>query len=206
MNISIKKHAIFVEVKPAVPYQPSVRVGKRQHFYLCLFNCCDSADAQTFLQPSLPIWCSQRGVSECPMSWPTPSRAWGYSSSCVCTHCSEQVGEQHCQHMACLTAAIQTWPKVPPDPSMLLGLKLWVPCGVSPPEWKKMGSRQLCCAPVVHPEMLSSVPAQGRLWVGSRLDLHSQHTDQGRCPHQGSIPALGLSWDWIWQPHQCLFV
>jgi len=55
MNISIKKHAIFVEVKPAVPYQPSVRVGKRQHFYLCLFNCCDSADAQTFLQPSLPI-------------------------------------------------------------------------------------------------------------------------------------------------------
>lgn len=43
MNISIKKHAIFVEVKPAVPYQPLVRVGKRQHFYLCLFNCCGSA-------------------------------------------------------------------------------------------------------------------------------------------------------------------
>lgn len=49
----------------------------------------------------------------------------------------------------------------------------------------------------------SSGQALGGLMPGPS---QSTHTDQGRCPHQGSIPALGLSWDWIWQPHQCLFV
>lgn len=206
MNISIKKHAIFVEVKPAVPYQPLVRVGKRQHFYLCLFNCCGSAqwcDAQTFLQPSLPLWCSQWGGSECLVPWSAPSRDWGCSSLCVCTQCSEQVGKQHCQHMAWPSAAIQTWPKVQPDPSMLLGLKLW-----RIPTWVKEDgiSAALSCS-CSSSRDAERGPSSGQA-LGGLMPGPTQPTlaDQGRCPHWGSVLALWVNWDGIWKSYQRLFV
>lgn len=103
--------------------------------------------------------------------------------------------------MAWPSAAIQTWPKVQPDPSMLLGLKLLgaLLLGLKLwriPTWVKEDgiSAALSCSCSSSRDDAERGPSSGQA-LGGLMPGPTQPTlaDQGRCPHWGSVLALWVN-------------